>query len=242
MTRASYDVWGALVVGPLIVVVTIPIVVRLFRDADRWTLGIVIAGLFAKLAAAMLFYWVAFDAYAGGVDSAAVSRGGTPDRQRHPRGVDLDHRRNPAIAGHAVHRGTDRSRVRRLRIEPARRIHAVRLDVVLGRRALRPGSDDRRTRLGRAPVRGVGDAPSEHRAVVVDPRQGGTDDALPRPDELRGRSNRSRAVGRLVDTDHRRRSRPGSHHPSALRCDVESGRWCSPSSRRSWRAASTPAP
>ena len=74
MTRASYDVWGALVVGPLIVVVTIPIVVRLFRDADRWTLGIVIAGLFAKLAAAMLFYWVAFDAYRGASTLGGITR------------------------------------------------------------------------------------------------------------------------------------------------------------------------
>ena len=76
MTRLSYDIWGAFVVGPIILVVSLPILARVFNGPDRTLFWIAVAGLFAKIGAAMIFYWVAFDAYGGAADPARYHAAG----------------------------------------------------------------------------------------------------------------------------------------------------------------------
>ena len=69
MQRLSYDVWGAMIVGPLILVVSYPAIRRIFGRHDQRLVTIVLVGLLAKMAGSMVRYWVAFDAYGGASDA-----------------------------------------------------------------------------------------------------------------------------------------------------------------------------
>lgn len=69
MATTSYDIWGALVVAPLIVAVTVPLLRRVFVAEHAGLVPILLAGLAAKLAGSMFRYWVAFDAYGGSADA-----------------------------------------------------------------------------------------------------------------------------------------------------------------------------
>ena len=71
MASLSYDVWGALVVGPVIVLVTVPIVRRVFSGELAHLFPLAALGIPAKIAGSCLRYWVAFDAYGGASDSAS---------------------------------------------------------------------------------------------------------------------------------------------------------------------------
>ena len=68
MQRLSYDVWGALVVAPLIVTLSVPLIQRAFPN-DREVALIALAGLGLKLAGSAARYWIAFDAYGGAADA-----------------------------------------------------------------------------------------------------------------------------------------------------------------------------
>ena len=76
MASLSYDIWGALVVAPIVTLVTIPLLQRAFRDESAPVVSIAIAGLVAKLGATLFRYWVAFDAYRGQADAAAYHQAG----------------------------------------------------------------------------------------------------------------------------------------------------------------------
>ena len=68
MANLSYDVWGAMVAVPLIALVMVPVVMRIFRS-DPALARIAYAGLVLKLGGTIARYWVAFDAYGGAADS-----------------------------------------------------------------------------------------------------------------------------------------------------------------------------
>lgn len=69
MASLSFDIWGAFVVTPVVVLVTIPMLRRVFHGDDSRLVPIALAGLVAKLAATAFRYWVAFDAYGGQADA-----------------------------------------------------------------------------------------------------------------------------------------------------------------------------
>jgi hypothetical protein len=74
MAATSFDVWGALALVPLLVLVTVPLVRRLFGGELAPLLPYAFAGLAAKFAGAAVRYWVAFDAYGGSADAARYHR------------------------------------------------------------------------------------------------------------------------------------------------------------------------
>ena len=69
MQELSYDVWGAMVVGPLMIVLTVPLLRRSLRGEPSWMFPMAFAGLLAKMAGSLVRYWVAFDAYGGAADA-----------------------------------------------------------------------------------------------------------------------------------------------------------------------------
>ena len=71
MSSLSYDIWGALVAAPLLVLVTVPLLRRAFSSELGHLFPIAVAGLVAKFAGSAFRYWVAFDAYGGAADASA---------------------------------------------------------------------------------------------------------------------------------------------------------------------------
>ena len=71
MANLSYDLWGALVAVPLIALVMVPLVARIFRS-DRTIARVAYAGLALKLGGTIARYWVAFDAYGGEAGAEVV--------------------------------------------------------------------------------------------------------------------------------------------------------------------------
>ena len=70
MPRAAYDTWGALIVGPLLFVVTIPLLVRQARrEGDPWVFWLLLAALVMKLLGSLLRAYVVSDVYGGEGDS-----------------------------------------------------------------------------------------------------------------------------------------------------------------------------
>ena len=76
MTSLSYEIWGAFVVAPIVVALTIPVLQRVFSGDAAHFLPIAIAGLIAKLGASLVRYWVGFDVYDGGVDAQGYHQSG----------------------------------------------------------------------------------------------------------------------------------------------------------------------
>jgi hypothetical protein len=70
MEHRAYDMWGALIVFPLLLTLSIPILERLTRDDDPWMQKIVVWALVAKLVACFARYWMAFVLYDGNSDAA----------------------------------------------------------------------------------------------------------------------------------------------------------------------------
>ena len=70
MVNLGYDTWGAFIVIPLIVVVTVPVLHRVFAGEQADLYSIALLGLAAKFAGSFFRYWVAFDAYGGSSDAA----------------------------------------------------------------------------------------------------------------------------------------------------------------------------
>ena len=70
MSSLSYDIWGGFVLAPFLVLVTVPLLRRVFKGELAFVLPIAIVGLVAKFASAVVRYWVAFDAYAGVADAS----------------------------------------------------------------------------------------------------------------------------------------------------------------------------
>lgn len=71
MTAFTYDIWGALVIGPVLGLASVPVVHRLLRGLDRRLPAIAFAGLTVHAIGSVARYWVAFDAYGGSADASA---------------------------------------------------------------------------------------------------------------------------------------------------------------------------
>ncbi len=70
MATFSYDIWGAFVVAPVILLVSVPLLRRIFTGEHARLFPIAVVGLVAHLGGSFLRYWVAFDAYGGSADSS----------------------------------------------------------------------------------------------------------------------------------------------------------------------------
>ena len=62
MASLPYEVWGAFVIAPILVAVTVPVLRRIFRGDLAAIFPIAVGGLLAKFAGSTFRYWVAFDA------------------------------------------------------------------------------------------------------------------------------------------------------------------------------------
>ncbi len=91
MNRVSFDVWGALVVGPVLVAAGAYLLVRARRrEADPWIGKLLVIAFVAKMLGTLVRYAVTFEVYAGRADAggyhgsgrrlAAAFWGGTWDR------------------------------------------------------------------------------------------------------------------------------------------------------------------
>lgn len=69
MANVSYDIWGAFVIGPVLVIAGVAMLRRLFRGKQAEIFSVMVVGLVAKLAGGIARYWVSFDAYGGGTDA-----------------------------------------------------------------------------------------------------------------------------------------------------------------------------
>ena len=69
MSNISFDIWGALVTGPLLMLVGVLGVRRMFGGDLQPLQRVMWLGLAAKMVGALARYWVAFDAYGGSTDA-----------------------------------------------------------------------------------------------------------------------------------------------------------------------------
>jgi hypothetical protein len=66
MSNVSFDVWGAFVIAPALVAITIPIATRIARqESDPRMMKLVMAALACKMVGALVRYFVAFSVYNG---------------------------------------------------------------------------------------------------------------------------------------------------------------------------------
>ncbi|OPC80250.1 hypothetical protein B4N89_04185 [Embleya scabrispora] len=70
MEYRPYDTWGALIVFPLLLTVSVPLLSRFSRDEPPWVRRLVIGALVAKLLACFARYWMSFVLYEGRADAA----------------------------------------------------------------------------------------------------------------------------------------------------------------------------
>ena len=78
MENLSYDVWGAMVVGPVLVAISIPILARAARaDRDPLMGKILFAVFAAKMVGALVRYAVTFEVYGGRADAGGYHGSGS---------------------------------------------------------------------------------------------------------------------------------------------------------------------
>jgi hypothetical protein len=78
MDNVSYDIWGAMVVGPILVAVSIPILERAGRaDPDPLMARILFIAFGAKMVGSLVRYAVTFEVYAGRADAGGYHGSGT---------------------------------------------------------------------------------------------------------------------------------------------------------------------
>jgi hypothetical protein len=76
MQSLSYDIWGALVVTPVLALISIPLINRAFADDLAALRPWVWAGMVVKFAGAVAGYNIRFEAYGGGADAARYHNAG----------------------------------------------------------------------------------------------------------------------------------------------------------------------
>lgn len=75
--NADSELLQALTIAPLLILLTVPVAIGIARrDGDRTLVSIVMAGVAAKLLAALVRYYVAFVAYHGGSDASQYNSAG----------------------------------------------------------------------------------------------------------------------------------------------------------------------
>ncbi|MGH8773881.1 MAG: hypothetical protein ACRDWI_01490 [Jiangellaceae bacterium] len=78
MSRVSFDVWGAMVVGPVLLVVTIPLLIRASRqESDPWMIRLLVVAFLAKMIGTLIRYAVTFEVYAGRADAGGYHGAGS---------------------------------------------------------------------------------------------------------------------------------------------------------------------
>ena len=71
MSAATYNVWGAIMIAPVLVLLTLPIARRVARsEEDPRIIRIILWALMLKLAASIVRHFVAFEVYDGSADAA----------------------------------------------------------------------------------------------------------------------------------------------------------------------------
>ncbi|EAP99580.1 hypothetical protein JNB_05390 [Janibacter sp. HTCC2649] len=71
----SYNLWGAVIVVPLLVAVNVVVIARVARSApEPWLLALLMAAFGAKLVGALLRYFVAYVVYGGAADAERYNR------------------------------------------------------------------------------------------------------------------------------------------------------------------------
>lgn len=77
MESGTYDTWGALLIGPVLVLVSLPILARQAeRERDRSLFWLLVAALLVKLAGAIVFHFVAYDLYDRVADAVGYHESG----------------------------------------------------------------------------------------------------------------------------------------------------------------------
>ena len=77
MGALSYDVWGALLLAPVLVLITVPLLLRAGRrERDPWVTKVVILALLTKLASTLVRYAIAFEVYQGSADASGYHGAG----------------------------------------------------------------------------------------------------------------------------------------------------------------------
>ena len=132
MSRSSYDIWGGLVIAPVLVAVSLPVLAReANREGDRGLFWFLLAALLIHLGLGWFGRVVAYDIYHGAADVG----------QYHQNGVDLaeqfrhgDLRDQPArrFRGHQLAGRRGRIPLRDHGTDDARRFPVLRLARLLG--------------------------------------------------------------------------------------------------------------
>jgi hypothetical protein len=78
MNNLSYDIWGAMVIGPVLVAVSLPILARAARaDADPLMGKILFTAFAAKMVGAVVRYAITFEIYGGRADAGGYHGSGS---------------------------------------------------------------------------------------------------------------------------------------------------------------------
>lgn len=89
MEMSSYETWGGFLVAPVVILVTLPLLVRqAAREGDRSLFWLLLAALVVKLGGALVFHFVAYDLYGGVADAATYHGGGLQVAERWRAGND----------------------------------------------------------------------------------------------------------------------------------------------------------
>jgi hypothetical protein len=71
MGTTTFDTWGAMLIVPVLLLVSMPILVRQAnREGDRRVLWLLVIAFFLKMAGSVVRYYVAFDVYGGVADAS----------------------------------------------------------------------------------------------------------------------------------------------------------------------------
>lgn len=77
MTRLSYDIWGGLVLGPVLGALTLPVMRRAIRRDDPSMLNLITVAFLAKMVGTVVRYYVAFNTYEGVADATGYHGAGS---------------------------------------------------------------------------------------------------------------------------------------------------------------------
>ncbi len=104
LTSGSYEFLGGLIVAPVLVALSLPILVReAQRKGDRRLMWLLCAGLLLKLLGAVARYYMVFSLYDGGGDSAAYHIAGVTLAESFTSGSSaVDHSSLPLLTGNVV--------------------------------------------------------------------------------------------------------------------------------------------
>ncbi|MGH9120044.1 MAG: hypothetical protein ACRD0A_19910 [Acidimicrobiales bacterium] len=77
MDRLSFDVWGAMVIGPFLLGITVPLLLWASRrEADPWMARLLIWAFVAKMVGTLLRYAITFEVYGGRADAGGYHGSG----------------------------------------------------------------------------------------------------------------------------------------------------------------------